>query len=456
MDRLDDSLTNLSKPPRLSSRRYFPVDPAAPAEPNERTRYPITERLSRVLLVVSMIAFSFAPVLRTFRHHPFNKDYILWYYTGRAVVDGNTLYPKGTKAFPFMYPPSCATFLALGTLAGERAFVIGLTTINSIAWAATILLALSLTTRRFTGMHPFIYLGPTLAVLPFVSDTYLLGQPNLLLLALMLGAAECLRSKREVFAGTLIAIAAAIKAFPVLAIFYLIRRRQWKATASLIVVLGSLLLALPCTFRGPSRSWDDLKTWTKGMLLKYDADTIAQRPERAYGFKNQSIVALANRLMRPVSADAESVKNWRVNLVVLDFRNVNIVIVCAAGALCLLYLAALAKSRFPDRIPAEWAMLLLLILMFTPLSFNYAYVWLFFPLMVAIADGAPVDRRRRLAWIAWLSLVVSLLIVTIFAPRTTQAYGNLFFAALILYLGLGVRAIFSRPVGSDVVACGGG
>lgn len=448
MDRLDERSPQFPKPNFLSN----PLDQAAErlernlSRSSEPTRYPITERWSRILLVAAMFFFSFAPALRTFRRYPFNKDYILWYYTGRAVVDGHVLYPDpgGSKAFPFMYPPSCAAMLALGSLLGQPAFVIGLEVINSIAWAAAILLALRLTTGRIRGMHPLIYLAPTICVLPFVSDTYLLGQPNLLLLALMLGAAACLKSKRQTLAGALIALAAAIKAFPVLAVFYLVRRRQWKATASMLVVLAALLLILPCAFLKPSRSWNDLKTWTKGMVLKYDADTIAQRPERAYGFKNQSLVALTNRLLRPVPADAESKTSWRVNLADLDFRTVNVVIVLTAASLCLLYLAVLAGTRFPEQIADEWALLLLLILMFTPLSFNYAYVWLFFPLMVAVADGPPGETLQRKVWTVWLSVCAGLLAVTIFAPRTTQAYGNLFFTALLLYLGLSVRVLRSR------------
>jgi hypothetical protein len=52
-------------------------------------------------------------------------------------------------------------------------------------------------------------------VIVYVWSSYHLGQPNLVLLALMLGAFVALRAKREVLAGGLIAVAAAIKAFPV-------------------------------------------------------------------------------------------------------------------------------------------------------------------------------------------------------------------------------------------------
>ena len=63
-----------------------------------------------------------------------------------------------------------------------------------------------------------------------IYNVYLLGQPNLLLLALLLGAFACLRLGRPIGAGSLLATAAAIKAFPILALGYLIYRRMWTAS----------------------------------------------------------------------------------------------------------------------------------------------------------------------------------------------------------------------------------
>ena len=81
----------------------------------------------------------------------------------------------------------------------------------------------------------------------YIWSSYHLGQPNLVLLALMLCGFVSLRTKREVVGGGFIAVAAAIKAFPVLAIVYLVYRRYWTAAGSLIVTLVFLLLILPAT-----------------------------------------------------------------------------------------------------------------------------------------------------------------------------------------------------------------
>src|SRR6185437_8667867 len=63
------------------------------------------------LLVALMIAFSVAPILNSVLGKQ-NKDYNLWYWTGRVILGGGEIYPKDPhRLFPFMYPPSCAAML---------------------------------------------------------------------------------------------------------------------------------------------------------------------------------------------------------------------------------------------------------------------------------------------------------------------------------------------------------
>src|SRR5207247_7140960 len=128
-----------------------------------------------------------------------------------------------------------------------------------------------------------------LLVIVYIWSTYHLGQPNLVLLALMLGAFVALRAKREIIAVGVIAIAAAIKAFPVMAIVYLLYRRYWTAAASLVVALVFLLLILPAPFRGFERAWRDLEKWSVGML-SYNEASVDQCLMRSYIWKNQSFV----------------------------------------------------------------------------------------------------------------------------------------------------------------------
>lgn len=396
-----------------------------------------------VLMALTAAAFSVAPVWNCLSGEPRNKDYTLWYLVAQVVRINGDIYPHDPRPFPFMYPPSCATLLAVAGLGGETAFVVGLTLLQSAAWFAAVALSVYLTTGRFRGQNPLLYLVPSLCVIPFVHDMYLLGQPNLLLLALMLGSLACLRVGRPIAAGWLVALAAGIKAFPILALGWLVYRGHRKATAAVAVGLFVLLLVMPAgLFRGVDRAVDDLVTWTRGMVLKYDQGTIAQRPDRSYSFKNQSLVAVGNRLLRPVLADGEADKTWRVNVASLDFRAVNGVIVGTAALLCGFFLATMPRRarRTGRSDAAEGAVLLLLIVMFSPLSFNYAYVWLIYPLTVGLHAvlSAPAGSRERTVLTLWIGAAVLVLAAALPAPRVVQAYGNLVAAAMILLVGLGL------------------
>ena len=255
--------------------------------------------------VVTAIVFSALPLLRYLRGHSI-FDYELWYATGKHVLAGDEIYFFRAGKYDFMYPPPCALFLAGASLLGQGGLIVLLVAINSVAWFYSAKLSAVLAAGNRGTTNSWLYLIPSLLVIVYIWSSYHLGQPSLVLLALMLGAFVALRTKREIVAGSLIAVAAAIKAFPVLAIIYLVYRRYWKAAVSLVATLLFLLFILPAPLRGFERGWHDLEKWSAGML-KYSDVTVGQRPMRSYTWKNQSLVGVSNRLLRHVDADAAGV-----------------------------------------------------------------------------------------------------------------------------------------------------
>jgi hypothetical protein len=91
------------------------------------------------------------------------------------------------------------------------------------------------------------------------------------------------------------------------------------------------------------------------------------------------------------------------------------------------------RQRSPEGDAREFAALLSLILIFTPLAFGYLFVWLTFPLALLIKRSLEAP-----ASLIWLLIALALLTATGIAPRLAQIYGSLFFAALMLYLALGI------------------
>jgi alpha-1,2-mannosyltransferase len=483
------------------------------------------------VLAATIAVFSAVPIANLMLGLP-TKDYGLWYQVGLAVRQGLDIYPRPEtgRLFPFMYPPSAAAMLAWLSLLGPYGSLLALVAVNSLSWIACIGLSAWLAAGPRVPKHPLILIVPTLATIVLIYNIYLLGQPNLLLLALMLLAFVCLRLKRDFVAGALIATAAAIKAFPILALAYLIYRRMWKASTATIAALAAWLLIAPLPFRTPAQAVDDVVVWSQGMLFTYNTHGIAQRPFRSYSYKNQSIMALFHRLLRDVPADGEAVlarksraigesmkqtpstqptdpstdllsflkphatasqrstsnlgqthsiresaigvkaiasgeraprwddalqgaepalrSAWRVNFLDLSFRNVTAVTGAAILILCLSAAAVLPRNdqRTPQTDAIEFALVVLLTVMFSPLSFNYAYVWLIYPTTLAlhlVLSQPPNGRWHRLK-VAWVSAVLLIPALAIPMPLLAQAYGNLFVPALLLVLGLGVILLSSR------------
>jgi hypothetical protein len=383
-----------------------------------------------VLFITTAITFTLLPFVR-FLHSGTDMDYRTWFDAGQTVLRGSEIYPH-TQNFPFMYPPTCALLLAGPAFFGKPALILILTALNTMAWILCIRFSSALISEPCVQNAPVVIAN--FIVIPFVWSSYHLGQPSLVLLALMLGAFLSLRRDREILAGMLVALAAAIKAFPLLAIFYLVYRRYWMAAISLIVALVILLLLLPIPFRGLHQTLSDARDWQRGML-RYEQGGIAQRPARSYSWKNQSIFGVANRLFRRVSVDEEPDPPVYANLADLDFTTVNIVIISSAVLVGLSFVAAMSWQRLAEGDTREFAALLILILIFTPLAFGYLFVWLMFPLALLIKrTTAGAESMSPMC----LLIALALLTATGIAPRFAQIYGSLFFAALTLYLALAV------------------
>jgi Glycosyltransferase family 87 len=407
---------------------------------DKRLNRPPGLRTLLLIFIAAAAVFSALPLLHYFRGgHLF--DYKLWYDTGKQVLAGQEIFLFRSGKYDFMYPLPCALFLAGASLLGQGGLIFLLVAINSVAWFCSAKLSATLATGDRRTTNPWLFVVPNLLVIVYIWSTYHLGQPNLVLLALMLGAFVALRAEREMVAGGLIAIAAAIKAFPVIAIVYLLYRRYWTAAASLVLALVFLLLILPAPFRGFERAWRDLEKWSAGML-KYSEVGVAQRPKRSYTWKNQSLVGVSNRLLRRVDADAASAPDTPVyvNFADLKFPVVNAIVIAFALALGTTFIAVMPEHgmRTPESDAIEFALLLLLILMITPLSFGYFYSWLMLPFAV-VTQRVLIGKASAIGW--WSFPALALLALGLIRPRGAQLYGNTFFATLLLFIGLSIEVV---------------
>jgi hypothetical protein len=404
---------------------------------------PNPERAWRILLWIFgivLLVFTTVPVLHCLRGHSV-KDYWVWYQAGQTVLQGGEIYPDRWHKFPFMYPPPCALFLAPVSALGQTGLVIVLSVVNAAASICSIIFSVRLATGGRARGHFLLYLIPNLIIGALAWGNFLLGQPSLVLLALMLGAFISLRRKLNILAGVLIAIAAAIKAFPVIAIVYLVYRRYWTAAATLLLTLAFLLIIFPIPFRGYELAKQDLQRWSNGMLFKYDETGVGQRLGRSNSWKNQSIWGVANRLLRHVEYDHKYAPHEPVfaNVVDLEFNTVNRIILAAALFLGVAFIAVMPASgrRTRETDAIEFALLLLLMLMFTPLSFGYLFVWLLYPVTVVVQRLLTGSGSRTLLCCGLAAIV--LLALSIPFRVMAQTYGNALFATLLFFVGLAIE-----------------
>ena len=181
-------------------------------------------------------------------------------------------------------------------------------------------------------------------------------------------------------------------------------------------------------------------------MLRYEEGGIAQRPARSYSWKNQSVWGLANRLLRHVSAEDEGKPVTYANFADLSFDAVNRVIAGVALFFGVSFVAVMPRVRRRDTDGLEFAALLVLILIFTPLAFGYLFSWWMLP--IAILIGGVLWRGDTKVALPSLIAATILLAATAIAPRSAQIYGSVLLAAVALYTGAAIelwRAKRPRP-----------
>jgi hypothetical protein len=370
-------------------------------------------------------------------------DYPLWFSVGRRMLEGAPVYLTTFDGqFDFLYTPFAALLLALPSYFGKTALVATLVCTTLASWWASIWLSNRL---AGTGGETALWLKalPVVITLPFVYDQFHLGQPNLFLLALMLTGFFLLRLGRPWWAGFPIALAASIKAFPVLVLPYLLWRRQWGTAISMVVFMLLFLVVLPGLVRGFDRNAREIGQWVHGMLLSGDDRQFSQRGD-TFGWKNQSLYAVEHRLLRSIDAEAPGYRSASpiyVNLLDLKQRTVDAVFVATSIVIGLLFMFTIPPKGRPSASSegAEIAIVLLLVVIASPVARSYYFVWLLLPYTVLCHRIATEPNCRRAIAIA-IALGVSVLLlavgINVIQPRYPQAAGNFLWATMVVILTL--------------------
>ncbi|EJN14555.1 Protein of unknown function (DUF2029) [Bradyrhizobium sp. YR681] len=370
--------------------------------------------------------------------HGKTKDYALWYWAGQQVLHGASLYPSELNhQFEFIYPPLPAILLAIPSWFGKLTLYAVLSLLNVGAWWYTGMLSNAMTgSGRRPG--PWLEALPALVTVTFVFDQFDLGQPNLVLLAMMLWGFWCLQHQRSWMAGFMFALASAIKVFPIAVLPYLVWRRQWAAVAATVAFTGILLYVVPAPIRGFERNAAELKTWYQGMVGTSSEKGFGQRDEQNWSWVNQSIIAVTHRLVRPINYNQEDPNKppRTMNVIDVDYKTANWIVLAVSALLGLGFVAVMPQqARRTARSDAEeLGILFCLMTVASPLARQYYFMWLFFP-MTVLMHRAAFDMRPKVRLGTWLALGAAgilMLLALPWFPNVLQAWGNNLVATAIL------------------------
>ena len=415
-------------------------------------RYPSLRAPLDILFLVCCIALTADVLVPEIWGSGKTKDYPLWFWAGQRVLQGKDLYPF--DPFEFIYPPLSAILLAIPAYFGKITLYTCLSVFNAAAWWMTAQFSNAMTgSGRTPG--PWLFALPGFVTVTFVFDMFDLGQPNLVLLAVMLFGIWLLQHERPWMAGCMFALATAIKVFPVAVFPYLIWRRQWAAAAGLVVFLGLFLFVVPAPVRGFQHNVSELKIWYRGMVGSSSEQGFGQRGQQNWSLVNQSIIAVTHRLTRPVNYNQDNPAKppAYINLLDLDFKTANWVVVAISLAIGLGFIAVMpARSRMTPRSTAEeLGILFCLMTVASPLARQYYFMWLFFPMTVLIHRAA-YDPRPALRAGTWAVLALAGLLMCLsfpVFPTELQAWGNNLAATAVIAAGLVWHILHPLPQRTD-------
>jgi uncharacterized membrane protein len=217
-----------------------------------------------------------------------------------------------------------------------------------------------------------------------------LTQTHMIFILLTVAALMLAGRDRPVWAGLLLALAAAVKITPAFLLIYWLTSRRWKAAASfisfsLILLLLGLLVTGPQIF---AAFLHELK-WFSNILL--------------VAFNNQSLAAwwMSTRV------DPKEISAWHIMHLPRGVKLVSLLLLifstCVGGLLDLRN-----RKRRPDLPPYGGVFALVGATMFTPLAWTHYYILLIVPLMLLLD--------------AWLARRFSMLLITAAAAYALNVY----------------------------------
>jgi hypothetical protein len=208
------------------------------------------------------------------------------------------------------------------------------------------------------------------------------GNVNIFILFLVVAALLAFRHQRDFLTGLLLALAIACKVTPALFIPYFLWKRAWKVLAGCAAGLALFLLILPGLYLGSEQNWTLLRSWVDQMVTPYMVKGTVTTEHQ-----NQSLPGVLYRLTTrsPSFLDDNGAPERYDNFASLDPRTANWII---KATMALFAMLIVIRCRTPLslrqgwRLPAEFGLVVLGMLLFSERTWKHHCVTLVIPFAV--------------------------------------------------------------------------
>ena len=328
----------------------------------------------RLLLVTAAIILLAASYILHIRKDM--TDFGVCYRGGQRIVQGETLYRVSDGHLQFKYSPAAAIFFApLALLPWEAAKVVWY--VLEIAFLAAIFLAFGRMLSVSGKRAPAVFIWTFLIELKFLGRELELGQVNLLILFALTSMLYGLIRGRETRAGWLWGGSLIFKPYALVFLPYFLIKRRFRALLAGLAV-PAVGLVLPVIFYGIRGNFTVLKEWpetlsksTAGLLAAYDNASL-------YGFLLKAFPGVPEQIIKAV-------------------------FIAALAGLAVVVLGLMRAGRKAPSVGRpevlEGAFLFILIPLFSPLGWNYNYLYSLPAAMLIVAawNAFPAAGRTVLA-----------------------------------------------------------
>jgi hypothetical protein len=365
----------------------------------------MTPRL-RWLVVLALVVIAAVAYIARIQYEM--VDFITWRQSAVRALQAEPLYRPEDGHYQFKYLPMFAVVMApLGAISQDVGKIIWYAL--SVGFLAALLRwsVVALPARRMSQLS--LVLIAIVLMAKFYVHELLLGQTNLLLGVLLVGALLAVQRDRALGAGALVGAAVFVKPYALILLPWLLVVKGWRAIAMAASVVATGLL-LPAIVYGWSGNLDLLLGW-----LRTVTDSTAPN---LLGNDNVSIAAMWAKWVGPGSSATA----------------LTLATLVSTGALVIVAWRRRREVAAPEYL--ECALLMLLIPLVSPQGWDYLLL-LATPAVVCL-----VDRYREISrpWQWGLGLALALMGLSSFDLMGRALYGRFMTLSIISVCALIVAA----------------